>query len=320
MIRIIKDFIFDRAWQIVCMILFWVLLFIFFFAYDFPMQDFSYLSLLYVLCMAAAGLGDFFFYSKTRKHLIQDLFDGNLAYLKLPPTRQNQYIEDLYQKMRQIQEETIDTLILNHKESEDYFALWAHQAKLPLAAMQLIADLDPIDRNELKGQLNRMDGYVDMIMAYSRIHSDSSDYIIEKLDVDMIIRKAIRSFSTQFISKKISLDYKPIDEWVITDAKWFLFVVEQVLSNAVKYTTDKIWIYEEGKSLVIEDNGPGISQSDIHRIYEKGYTGVIGRVSEEASGLGLYLCSKTLNSLNHEYHIESTLNKGTKFYIGLERK
>lgn len=150
--------------------------------------------------------------------------------------------------------------------------------------------------------------------------SDSTDYVLKEYRLDDIIRAAIRKLAPQFIMKKLVLDYETIDKQVLTDEKWLGFVIEQVLSNAVKYTeSGKVKISCEGSKLVISDTGIGIAPDDLPRIFDKGYTGFNGRMDRKASGIGLYLCRRICNNLGHGITAESVPGQGTTIAIELER-
>jgi len=205
-------------------------------------------------------------------------------------------------------------------ELEDYFTLWAHQIKLPIAAMKLLLETEEVpDKYLLKSELFRIDQYSDMVMAFLRTKSDHTDYVFAYIHMDEVIRQVIRKFSMSFIVKKIRLRYEPVTFEVLSDEKWLAFVLEQILSNALKYTTEgTIAIYAlADDKLVIEDTGIGIEASDLPRIFEKGFTGFNGRTDKKASGLGLYLCRQILHQLSHDIHIESQVGCGTKVILSL---
>ena len=130
-----------------------------------------------------------------------------------------------------------------------------------------------------------------------------------------------RKYSQMFILKKIQLVYTPIEMKVLTDEKWLVFVLEQILSNALKYTsTGKISVYTKGQNcLVIEDTGIGIWPEDLPRVFEKGFTGYNGRKDKKSTGIGLYLCKSVIDKLKHQIWIESEAGKGTKVYLSLQR-
>ncbi|MCM1570014.1 MAG: ATP-binding protein [Roseburia sp.] len=159
-----------------------------------------------------------------------------------------------------------------------------------------------------------------MVLAYLRLGSLSTDYVFKKYALDDIIRQALRKFAGQFIGEGIKLEFTPSGKWVVTDEKWLSFVIEQLLSNALKYTrTGSVCIMmEEPDVLCIRDTGIGIAPEDLPRIFERGYTGYNGRRDKKASGLGLYLCQRVCKALGHEIRIESVLDSGTTVRLRLE--
>lgn len=204
----------------------------------------------------------------------------------------------------------------------DYYTMWVHQIKTPIAAMGLILQGgDDPQYSELSENLQRIEQYADMVLCYLRLDSDSTDLVIREYDLDGIVRQAVRKFSSQFIRRRLKLVYEPLDKTVLTDEKWLLFVIEQVISNAIKYTpSGEIEIYcEEPLTLCIRDTGIGIAPEDIPRIFEKGYTGCNGRLDKKASGIGLYLCRRICGKLGHRITAESD-NTGTTIKIFLEAK
>lgn len=167
----------------------------------------------------------------------------------------------------------------------------------------------------------RIEQYVQMVLCYLRLDSDYTDYVIAEYNLDDIIKQAVKKFSTQFIRKKIKLEYTPLNTTVITDEEWLLFVIEQVLSNALKYTpSGSIAIsLEKPKTLCIKDTGIGIAPDDLPRIFQKGYTGYNGRGDKKASGIGLYLCRRICNNLGYSISANSSLEGGTAIYINLNQ-
>ena len=195
--------------------------------------------------------------------------------------------------------------------------------KLPISGLKLLLETEEVlDSTILKSELFQIEQYVDMVLAYIRMNSISTDYVIKAYDLDTIIRQAIRRFSIEFIRKKIRLEFNETEKQIITDEKWLVFVIEQLLSNALKYTKKgviKIYLKNED-TLVIEDTGIGIDSSDCYRVFEKGYTGMNGRQNKKASGIGLYLCKTIMNNLSHKIWIESEEGKGTKVMLSFEQK
>lgn len=203
----------------------------------------------------------------------------------------------------------------------DYYTLWVHQIKTPIASMRLtLQNEDTALARQLKADLFRIEQYVEMVLVYLRLDSEGSDYVIREYDVDDLIRSAVKKFSGEFISRKISLIYEPIQKRIITDEKWFSFVLEQLLSNALKYTySGSITIKMEEDQIWIQDTGIGIETEDLPRVFEKGFTGYNGRTDKRASGIGLYLCKRICGNLGHSIKAESVVGKGTTIKINLSQ-
>ena len=241
------------------------------------------------------------------------------------PEPENLIEEDYRRLIRALGEEKqrqTSAMDLRLGEMEDYFTLWAHQIKTPIAAMRLILQTRPENSaEELSQELFRVEQYVEMVLNYLRLDSDSTDFVFKSCDLDGIIRQCLRKYAKQFIRKKISLEYEGTALQVLTDEKWLCFVIEQLLSNALKYTnTGSIRIFTQGETLVIEDSGIGIAPEDLPRVFEKGYTGYNGRTDKKATGIGLYLCKKILNRLGHGIAIRSVVGQGTAVSIDLSRE
>ena len=210
----------------------------------------------------------------------------------------------------------------SYQDLVEYYTVWAHQIKTPIAAMRLLLqDADTDEQRALLEQLQSVEQYVEMVLGYLRLESPSSDYVIRNYALDDIVRQAVRKFASQFIRRKLRLEYTPLNVSVITDEKWLLFVIEQVLSNALKYTrSGSVSItLEAPKTLCIRDTGIGIAPEDLPRVFEKGYTGSNGRTDKRATGIGLYLCRRILAKLGHSITIVSTPGVGTTVRIGLEQ-
>lgn len=209
---------------------------------------------------------------------------------------------------------------LRYSDMIDYYTVWVHQIKTPIASMKLKLQNEDSDLSfKLSSDLFRIEQYVEMVLMFLRLNSESTDYVIREHDLDTIVKQAVKKFAGEFISRKLSLVYKPLNTTVITDEKWLSFVIEQVLSNALKYTASgSITIsLQPGKKLCISDTGIGIAPEDIPRIFENGYTGYNGRTDKTASGIGLYLCKRICNNLGHSIKAESRVDEGTTVIIDL---
>ena len=248
-----------------------------------------------------------------------------LSYGELPTPKS--LIEEDYQsiiaKLKEEAEMRASSASQDYNNMIEYYTVWAHQIKTPIAAMRLnLQSEDSESARKLMGDLNRIESYVEMVLTFLRLDSDSTDYVIKEHDLDEIIKSSVRKFSREFILKKLTLNYEPVKYKCITDEKWLEFIIEQVISNAVKYTSEggvRIYMDEPGL-LVIEDTGIGISAEDLPRIFENGYTGFNGREDKRASGIGLYLCKRIADNLGHKITAESTPGVGTKMIIDVKGK
>ena len=210
-----------------------------------------------------------------------------------------------------------------YSEMVDYYTIWAHQIKTPIASMRLtLQNEDTALSRQLSNDLFRIEQYVEMVLTFLRLNSESTDYVIREYDLDKIIKQSVKKFAREFISRKLSLVYEPLHIAVLTDEKWLSFVIEQVLSNALKYTpSGSISItMEPGNRLCIRDTGIGIAAEDLPRIFEHGYTGYNGRADKKASGIGLYLCKCICARLGHEIEAESKIDAGTCIVIDFSRE
>ena len=201
---------------------------------------------------------------------------------------------------------------------KNYLTIWTHQIKSPIFALRLLLKKDEINKIECEKEIFEIEEYVGNILGYARLNADSTDYVFDKYNLDEIIRGVIRKYSIQFIGKNNSLDFCETKKIILTDAKWFSFLLEQIISNAIKYTQNgRVAIYLKKDELVIEDNGIGIMAEDLPRIFDAGYTGYNGRLEKKSTGLGLNLSKNIGKSLRVILRCESEPKIGTKMYINL---
>ncbi len=202
----------------------------------------------------------------------------------------------------------------SYKEMIDYFTLWVHQIKTPIASMHLhLEGEDSKFSRRLASDLLHIEQYVEMVLTYFRMGSESTDYVFQTVSLDKIVKENIRKLRGEFIIKKLNLQYEPLNKSVVSDEKWLSFVVEQILSNALKYTAQGTVsvFWEEPETLCVSDTGIGIAPEDIPRIFERGYTGSNGRMDKRASGIGLYLCKQICGKLGIRITVSSEVDAGT---------
>nr|WP_325185800.1 sensor histidine kinase [uncultured Oscillibacter sp.] len=206
------------------------------------------------------------------------------------------------------------------RDMTDYYTFWAHQIKTPIAALGLLLQERP-DSAPLEVELLKIEQYVEMVLSYLRLDSASTDYVLQDCGLDNVLRGAVRKLAKMFILKKISLDFQETGKTVLTDGKWLGFVVEQVLSNALKYTPEggAIRVYGDGDTVVIADSGIGIRPEDLPRVFEKGFTGYNGRTERKSTGIGLYLSRQVCERLGHGIAVTSRPGQGTLVRLDLSR-
>lgn len=198
-------------------------------------------------------------------------------------------------------------------DMSDWYTLWVHQIKTPIAVLKLKI---PDSEKDALNELFRIEEYANMALSYIRLGSSQNDLVIKEYSLDELLRETFRKYAAQFIAKKISLEYEPTDKKVVTDKKWLLCILEQLVSNAVKYTDGGVVrVTVSGDKLTIADTGVGISSEDLPRIFEKGYTGLNGRAGAGSSGLGLYLSAKAARLIGVKLFAESVYGNGSQFTI-----
>lgn len=210
-----------------------------------------------------------------------------------------------------------------YQESADFFALWAHQIKTPIAALNVLLQEPEVNTAGCRQELFKIESYVEMALGYTRFENMSNDLVLESYHLEEIVRNVVKKYAVSFIYKHIAIQLDHLDYKILTDDKWFSFVLEQLLSNALKYTMQgEIHIYaredKNGLLVVISDTGIGIKREDLPRLFERGFTGYNGRMDKKASGLGLYLCKGICNKLGHQIFIESEVGKGTQVIIQMQ--
>lgn len=268
--------------------------------------------------LAAAGFLRF----RKRYILLKDIY-VNLPLMtdELPPPDNltQKEMKEIIERLSEINQQNIETMRSIRCDNSDYFTVWVHQIKTPISAMQMILQNEDSETSrELSAELFRVEQYAEMALHYIRLDSNSNDFVIRRYDIDSIIRQAVRRYAELFIRRRISINCQPVNEMVLTDEKWLVFVVEQLLSNAVKYTLKgSVTIKFENNILSVSDTGIGIYPDDLPRIFEKGYTGMSGRTDKKSTGLGLYLCKKVCDKLEHKIYAESEVGKGTSIFLDL---
>lgn len=302
------------------------------FLYRFAMGKLGYIAVFSGVFMFLFLAADHIRYRAKRKE-IKRLLNAGVWHRGMFETSPGEY-EKLYREMtEQMREEMfriLDDGEMKLKNMMDYYALWAHQIKTPIAAMRIVIQAgrencqDQMEKetyDSLSMELFKIEQYVEMVLSYLKAEDIAKDMVLKEYTVEGMVKQAVRKYSRLFILQKLPLKLSEIQGAVITDEKWLVFVLEQLLSNALKYTKSGcVSIYMTDRyELVIEDTGIGISAEDLPRVMEKGFTGYNGREDKKSTGIGLYLCRTILDKLGHSIRIESEEGKGTKVFLDLNR-
>lgn len=292
-----------------------------------PLEPALYAALLCAAGAAGLGIRDFLRFRARHRALREQLASVGLALDRLPEA-QGLLERDYQELLRTLLEEKAalaGAADRQYGDMLDYYTLWVHQIKTPIAAMHLLLQEDPGNRDELAQELFKIERYADMVLQYLRLAGMSSDLVLERCPLDEVVRQAVKKYAPVFIRRRVALHWTPTGTTVLTDEKWLVFVLEQLLSNALKYTPPggAVSLYLEPGAvctLAVEDTGIGIRAEDLPRLYEKGFTGLNGRLDKKATGLGLYLVRQVTDKLGHGVTITSQPGKGTVVHLDLARE
>lgn len=308
-------------------------------------QDVVYAAVLDAILLLITVLVGFFRYSSKVKALSNALKRPVEEQAKLPEATDD--VEMLYHRLLENQSiarsEAESSAAIRQSQMRDYYSMWVHQIKTPISAMKLLleaereelgllicdeeqqASLKELSDNvaSFEDELFRIEEYVSMALQYQRVSSTENDFVLEKVSVDGVIRDTIKKYAKIMIRRHIGINYSGTGQVVYTDGKWLAFMLEQILSNAIKYTPQGVVTIETAEEkdrffITIKDTGIGIKAEDLPRVFEKGYTGYNGHADKKATGIGLYLCRQMADKLGHTIRMESEIGKGTKVWIGFD--
>uniref|UniRef100_UPI004027745B sensor histidine kinase n=1 Tax=Agathobacter rectalis TaxID=39491 RepID=UPI004027745B len=306
-------------------------------------QDLVYAAVLDAILLLITVLVGFFRYSSKVKALSNALKRPVEEQAQLPEATDD--VEMLYHRLLENQSiarsEAESSAAIRQSQMRDYYSMWVHQIKTPISAMKLLLEVEREELGQLicddeqsqyllsdnmdsfEDELFRIEEYVSMALQYQRVSSTENDFVLEKVSVDGVIRDTIKKYAKIMIRRHIGINYSGTGQEVYTDGKWLAFMLEQILSNAIKYTPQgfvTIEIAEEKDRffITIKDTGIGIKAEDLPRVFEKGYTGYNGHADKKATGIGLYLCRQMADKLGHTIRMESEIGKGTKVWIGFD--
>ena len=297
----------------------------------FNIDNLIYVSLLLTVFFLFLLAGLYVYYSKWYREIEEKRDtgeDGLLSFLDGAMNEEQHFIQDYINDILVLHQKEINRLTKAQQYQKDFVDSWVHEIKVPLAGTKLIIesledDIPERKLYQLENELKKMNHYVEQVLYFSRIDSFSRDYLLQEYSLEKIINTVIRDNALYFIQNHLTLEFDAEDQKVLTDEKWLIFIVEQILSNSIKYTpvggTITIGLSKNnlGAWLTITDTGIGIPLEDQRRIFDKGFTGYNGRVdtSHHSTGLGLYLAKNLSEKLGHRLFVESTVGEGTTFKI-----
>lgn len=319
------------------LIIFLILLYSFtnltvFFVYGSNLEPVLYAFVIYIVFLLIIGIIDYIKIYK--KHILLSTYDTdtNNSLEKIMVSNEflstkstiNETILNDYQNiilsLEQLYKEQLSTHSKKEQELSDFYTLWVHQIKTPIAALRLIFQTSPDNISAMKTELFKIERYIDIILGYLRIDNLNQDLVLSHYLLEDIVKQVVKKNSVLFINSHLSLKLDNLSQTILTDEKWLLFAIEQLISNAIKYTlSGEIHIYANSykkdnlniTELTIKDTGIGISSEDLPRIFDRSFTGFNGRADKKASGLGLYLCKTILTKLGHKISITSKIHEGT---------
>lgn len=312
----LKSYLYSRRFFLALLILLLGFILIFAFVFD------AYRSLLEYVALLLAFLSFLFIgadaWTAFKGYRSQKLQVAAQAQTPLEKLLQERVEELEYEQKNQllVEQEKYNDLL-------DYYTLWVHQVKTPIAASSLlIGDLkDKEAKSQLEQELFKIESYVHLVLQYLRLESFHDDLVLKQENLADLVREVVKKYALFFIQQGLSLNLHDLDHTIVTDKKWFLVILEQVLSNSLKYTKEgSIEIYFQEGSLYIKDTGLGIQNADLLRVFERGFSGYNGRLTQQSSGLGLYLSKKIADQLGHKIAIDSQVGQGTTVSIAFPEK
>lgn len=278
-----------------------------------------------VLILGVVSVQFVFYYMKYRQ--IQEGIQAPKLY-RFQKNKRHYLLENEYEELLSAMEKEyrveVGTLEAANQQLMDYYSMWSHQIKTPIAVLNLKMQENELDQVILKQELFKIDQYLDMMLQYLRMNHTETDFVFEEIDLDQLIKDTVKKYAVFFIHKNLTFSLEPTNQKIISDKKWLQFVFEQVLFNAIKYTNQggiKVYMDTEKQlELIIEDSGIGILPEDVIRVFERGYTGFNGRTYQKASGLGLFMSKEILTKLGHRIYLTSEVGNGTKVRLELIQK
>ena len=296
--------------------------------------DISFVMILFIFCIWFLPLFTYIFieYIKYKKYFndMESILESLDKKYLLPEVMEEanfliaEQINDILKEVSRDMHEHVKYYEDMQKEYREYIEMWIHEIKTPIASSKLVIENNYNNDivRKIDTQINKIDNFVEQVLYYSRSNEVGKDYIIKKVELEPLVKKVIKRNQRDFISKRISLELKDLEQVVYSDSKWIEFILGQIVSNSIKYMDKKesvLKIYSEniGNDVILKicDNGIGMDERSVIKAFEKGYTGENGRRFGKSTGMGLYLCKKLCEKLGLGINIKSNENEGTEVTI-----
>lgn len=320
----LKEYIEDRA--IYCLLIIVMMMVVSFFLMMFRVPSSLVISIILVMAIFGIIIVGYDYYQKRffyqdfltklndldKKCLITELIDK-------PDFLEGQILYDaLYQIDKSMYEE-IELYQNNLIEFKEYIELWIHEVKLPISSAKLMIHNHENNERKLKDQISRIENYVEQVLYYARQESSEQDYLIKHCNLNEIVKNVIKKNQDSLLYQKIGIDIQELNATVLSDSKWLEFIINQIVSNSIKYRGPEdclisfnATVDNEDVILEIRDNGIGIKDSEIDHVFEQSFTGENGRLVSSSTGMGLYIVKKLCDKLGHKITIHSTQGEYTK--------
>lgn len=323
--RFLKDKMYVVFLSLIC----YVIILLIFFAFKINIEVIITISIIYIFLILTILLIDYYRKKNFYTDLIYNIEALDKGYLVLETLQKPDFYEGelLCQALYDIDKsmsENINQIEEQMQDFKNYIEMWIHEVKIPLSTLVLISEnhKDQFDK-KTKAQLKRLENYVDQVLYYARSENAEKDYLIKETDLSKVIKNVGLKNMDDLLENKIDYNVKNVNVKVLTDSKWLEFILEQIINNSIKYKRDiedsfiKISSLDEKNrtTLIIEDNGIGIKESDLKQVFDKSFTGENGRNKSKSTGMGLFIAKNMCEKLGHKINIESKENEYTKVYI-----
>ncbi len=325
-----KDFIKDKIWLIVLLVLAVLSIEILLLAYQILPIIRIYIALIIIIVVTIALSIEFYkkknFYNKLKEDL-EDLSEKYLIseIINAPDFTEGKILKEIIQETGKSMLENVNIYKRNQEDYKEYIELWIHEIKIPIATSKLIIENNKSKvTRSINEELDKIENYTEQALYYARSNDANKDYIITKTSLKEIVNTAILKNKTSLLSNKVTIELnESIDKEVYTDSKWAIFILNQIIQNSIKYAKEedkRIEIFSDEKKdktvLYIKDNGIGIKKGEITRVFDKGFTGENGRlIGKKSTGIGLYLCKKLCDKLGLGIELNSEIDVGTEVRI-----